>query len=1513
MSGFKQMLADIRREAKNEPDLGRRFEDLMVQYFKNDKQFDWKDVRIYPKKDYGIDILATDRFGEQWAIQCKCYKDDSVLHYEGGVTNLWPAADAENIPNKIIVTTATPSRVLDRQCVKTGTRIIRYADLESANIEWDIDPNKIRASGPRGLYHYQDVALKDCMNGFETKDRGQLIMACGTGKTMTALHIVERQAGRGGLVLYLVPSISLVKQTVKEWSSNANIPHQYMIVCSDSTVKDREDISVTDLAGSVTTNPAKLREQYDKTDKNAIRVVLSTYQSAGIVQQAFAGKTFDIIVFDEAHRTAGSEGKNFGLAHHDDNISAKKRLYMTATPRKYKREGDADAYSMDNETIYGKEFHNLKFSTAIDMGILSDYKVVGLSVLAEDLDKSRARAGEDAEFTLEEECKLASIYGAIQQQEKDEGPNLLRRVLVFHNKINQSVRFETAFPKIVKRVDKGGGPIVEVRHVDGKNRAKDRTRMVNWLKNEDAGSELDGVAVEPDVRMITNVRCLSEGVDVPALDGVVFYEPRQSVVDVIQAVGRVMRRSPGKKNGYVIVPVVASRNEAIQNVIDRDKSNKLILQIADALRAHDDRIDRFFNQAALYDDAGKSDRKTENDMPIPPQIAEIFDVLPATLLDTGFYWDEYGRKLGEKAAVVALQARNRSETVYRDTISELHDNLKGAVGYTVTRNDTIDAVAQHLVLRPVFETLFGRPTNPVWQAFDHAVERLNFRVELAELEKWHDLMKYHVENITNAHAKQTVIAQIYSNFFDGFDKKQAKTIVYTPKEVVEFIVNSVQHVLREQFDSGFDRDDVRVLDPFAGTGIFLAKLMESGHLGKRLAKADMSFGENKLLAYYTACANLETTLEKLTGQRTQFDGGSYVDTFTIPPNWRSLKAKGRAHEQAEITDPLFRRVRGMRDRQRDAHIHVIMGNPPYSGAQSSYDDANPNVTYAELDKRIKEEYYKVTKAQRKSLLFDYYKRAIRWASDRIGESGIIGFITPSSWIEGKLESGIRASLQKEFTDVYCFDLRGDAKLQGEDWRREGGKIFGGSSREPTAITILVKNPAKTSCTIHYHDIGDYLSREQKLDMIHEFGDISNIPWEDPIDPDKHHDWLNQRGKLTTEWEGIDQIGSKTGIARKTGQTIFQNYTLGINTSRDSWAYNTSKSGVEANMRRHISYCMAQDLDTFDVKDTDPRQGKWTRGLTQKLKKLNPKFQEGNMRIALYRPFLKQHLYFDKTRCFNGEVGLVPKFFPDSDTKNYAIVVPDTIWSGGYSVFITDITPSLDIVRHSQCFPFHAYRDGGQKENITDWALRKYRTTYKDVSITKEDIFYYTYGVLHSLGFREKYQAFLKRGLPNIPMAPDFRVFERAGRALAKLHLNFETGPRHDLGEPLQDIPGAPRKIKFGKKNREGPGPKTTDDHSVLIIDGDVVYDSLPHIDYTVNGRTPVGWFVDRYKFKVDKKSQIENYPLKGKSGEEVRAIIERLVYVGVESDRIIASLPEEFEMGIGSEQSGLDKYAEEAQ
>ena len=1289
---------------------GEHFERIMVEFFRKDKRYEWmKEVRLWPKSDdLGIDIIAYDWAGEPWAIQSKFFGDNDSLNYKGNITNLWAEAEANNIQNKIIVTTGIPTKTLIKQCEKTNVYMIRRSDLESSNICWDIRPEKVTGGKRRQLRDHQKEALRACQDGFKKFSRGQLIMACGTGKTMTALHVAEKETGEGKLVLYLVPSISLIKQTYAEWQENSNIRQHALIVCSDKTAGSSEDISVTDLPGLVTTDVKKLRASVGtfQKDKNTMNVVFSTYQSADVVAEVFKDRKFDLIIFDEAHRTAGREGKSFGLAHDDANIRADKRLYMTATPRIYNTNDDSQkVVSMNDETIFGPQFHRLGFGKAIQEGILSDYQAIAFKIVLEDEDKKNVNRQEqkkevDEEFELQAECKLSSVYEAIKRREEGGDFDLLNRVLVFHNSIPQSKRFVDMFQKVVGKVNERGddahaaGTAVNVQHVDGKDKAKDRAETLEWLKKGDGSN----------VHVLSSVRCLSEGVNVPTLNGVVFYEPRQSVIDIVQAVGRVMRKTADKSMGYVIIPIVVSKNEAMQTTLDKSGSNKLIVQIVDALRTHDERIDRFLNQASLVpsDNGGDGGGDTQPGPIIPPQIAKIFDSLPPKLLDTGFYWEEYGQKLGEQAKVVALKARNRSDGIHKNVIDKLHENLKVVIGETVTRDDAIDAIAQHIVLQPVFHELFGKSKNPVAKVFDKVVGQLDFHTELEGLAEWHNLMRYNVSGIENPRAKQTVIAKIYGNFFETFDKAQAKTIVYTPVEVVDFIINSVQHILKTEFSTDFAGENVRVLDPFAGTGIFLARLMESGYIPqenlKKVYQKGMEFGELKLLAYYTACANLETTYARLTGKRTTFKHGCLADTFTIDPRWRKLKTDGMAHEQSKLTDPDFKNVYKIRDRQRGAHIHIIITNPPWSAGKKIAGEGKQNTKHTKLEQRIKETYIENAPKGNVRQMYNEYIKAIRWASDRIGDTGVIGFITPSAWITGNAEAGIRACLQDEFTNVHILDLKGQRGLKGH-----GNSIFGNSGTEGgvtvgCAVTVLVKNPNKPKCKIHYHTLpeNDFFCEEKRA-RVAALGSIKSISKKDwnSIKPDEYNDWLNQRGKTAQEWEKLVPIGSKEGKNNKNTKILFAQFSLGLATHRDAWVYNRSKKELLKNMKRHIDFCNAQKLDNIVP---DPKQAAWNTELTNELKKLRKigktlKLNKINIRTALFRPFFKQLLYFDP--IFVTAKYRIPFFYPTDNIQNLSISIPDKTKSE-FSPMISEMTPDLEVVHHGQTFPFRTKKNKGEK-------------------------------------------------------------------------------------------------------------------------------------------------------------------------------------------------------------------------
>ena len=1305
LSGFKQVLEQIRRESKTTAELGRRFELLMLQFFKKDSDYaaQFKEVIMWreysPDIDTGIDLVATDYHGEKWAIQCKGWKDDSIIGY-GDLRTTFTEGSVRNIkPENIIIVIAGDkvSSTLVKKCEALGTHIISRSRLENSLIDWDANPKKIKTRGPYRLMDHQKIALRKCLNGFKKYNRGRCIMACGTGKTLTAQHIAEKQARRGGSVLYLVPSISLVRQTKHAWAANHMIPHNYLTICSDKTV-GKEDVSTTSLSGVVTTDTATIRKHFKKMLKrtDALHVVFSTYQSSDKVRDAFTGHEFDLIVFDEAHRTASAvknEDTNFTLAHHDRNIRSKKRLYMTATPRIHKesvkiraKESDHTLYSMEDKKTFGELFYRLKFSEAVDLGVLADYRVVAFEISKKEMADFEATHGDEADITLEESTKLSSVYHAIMSQDNGKTHNLLQRIIVFCNSIKASKDFSIGrfapkstkkgrsdgtmsqgrFKEIVERENRNRHANVRVYtdHVDGTYSSGDRDEQLDWLK-EDLG--------EDECRILSNAQCLSEGVDVPALDGVVFYEPRSSMIDVVQAVGRVMRRKGDKEFGYVIVPVVTTAEGDMETASQTNKAYKTQMQVLDALRDHDDRINRFFNQMQLAREQQRQPDIEKESVVVPPPLAEVSRPLKALIMKKvgGFYFEDYGRRLGEVAADIELKIRSRVEkpdrrdAKYVDVIDNLYANLVGTVGETVTRRDTIKALAQHITIKPVFDQLFKTNfSNPVSKAFDAAVAGLRFREETEPLEEYYNEMEYQIKNITDERMRQGVIKRIYDNFFEGFDENTAAEygIVYTPPDVVDYIIHSIQHVLKTEFGVGFNDASVRVLDPFAGTGVFIARLMQSGLLGSNIYdkyKKDLHMNELLLLAYYVATVNIETTYYKIKRRHVPYNNGCYVDTFTLDPEYLKRKQTGDYVEPDETKlDRAFKPVLDRVKMQRGRDITVIMGNPPWN--------VNKATTHKKVEKRIGDTYGIHTTVKNSKSQKNSYIKAIRYASDRIGDSGVIGFVLPASWLRGNTEAGLRAVLYKEFTDIWVFDMRGNQQgTKGDESRREGGKIFGGKSRQPTTMLILVKKPSKHGkCEIHYHDIGDGLSREEKLETIQSLKSIKSTNWQPKI-PNEDHDWLNQRNPYIKQdyYKKCMPMGNNDAESEP---TIFTKFSQGITTGRDPWVYNTSYNDLVDNMKRTIKHCAGIDLEN---PDTNPKYVHWggknkeKSALKAALKKIlpeKPMFDETNICLAQFRPFIKQYLYFDKG-VFISRPREHHKFFPvrNITETNYAITVDPT--------------------------------------------------------------------------------------------------------------------------------------------------------------------------------------------------------------------------------------------------------------
>ncbi len=1297
-------------------------------------------------------------------------------------------------------------------------------------------------------------------------------------------------------------------------------------------------------------------------------VVFSTYHSIDVAKNAIDGE-FDLVLCDEAHRTTGAEDKGsasyFTKVHDDGSVKAKKRLYMTATPRVY---GEAvknrvEVYSMDDEDTYGKEMHNYSFDAAVDDKQLSDFKVRIPVIPGEDLATYTNESIDGEDGTVDERVLLAAVWHGFNYNGEEKRP-LLQRVISFSNKIRASkqfagvyggdartqdedryekrilenedddrVREDRSFGNTVKKYEAVSnhktGNTVSVRHMDGTMRASIRNNKMRWLKDSDQD--------QGECRILSNARCLSEGVDVPALDAVIFLQPRKSKTDVIQSVGRVMRKSPGKEYGYVILPVVIPTGMTFEQSLHDNRAWKTVWQVLSALRSHNPNFANEINRVNLDRSPGGGPAKLENveivwmgsHHRMEPE-HEMFGRLVTRMVEKvgdRTYFEDRARQLGEKASEIRDRIKTTYETGGHPSVAGAVDSLcmglRSIINHTINEAGTINVLAQHHALSQVFDTLFPeefRSANPVAAALDDSIGKIGMRGELEDFEGFYGEVRREAGKFQSRGGKQEYIRKIYGNFLLGFDKKKQESegVVYTPGEVIDFIIHSVEHVLREEFGTGFNDRRVKVFDPFTGTGSFVTGLLESGLITRenlpRKYSNDMWANEINLLAYYVASVNIESVFEKVSGKgmHVPFRNINYTDTLNHNPRYRLDERhryrKGKLHGRVE---KIVENIK----RHNYSHIHVIFGNPPYSAGQSDFNDQNQNVEYPVIDDRIKKTYLeKLNNSNQKignvNSIYDSYIRSIHWASDRIGNSGVIGFVTNAGFLRADAAAGMRACLREEFSGVWVFDLRGNQRTQGEISKKEGGKIFGSGSRTPVAITILVKNPdrmkkdkkGRPRGTIRYKDIGDYHSREEKIRIISDAKSVQGITGWKTIRPDKHHDWLDQRGGGFAKYL---PMGSKEAKAGR-GDAVFGVYFSGVKTQRDAWAYNSSEPELSRNMKKHIDYCNQQDWDDPEI---DPKKAKWDEELSKKLKKAGrQKFEKSKIRRSLYRPFFRQFLYFDK--MFNVRQYLIPKFFPRNDSENMVICVPHKGRSGMFSTLVTDVTPDLHVIEQSQCFPLYTYDGGEKRYNITDHALHSYRKHYGDDSIKKIDIFHYVYGLLHHPGYRKKFASNLSRELPHIPMAPDFRAFSRTGRELADLHLSWETCERHNLGTPKHN-PKKFSKLSFGRTTVEKDGKKNHHaDPLVLLADGDIVFDNLPDVKYTVNGRAPVARAVDRYELLKDKGSGITN----DATGVDLVPLIERLVHVGVESDRLISGLPEEFEPeGWEPRKVGLDAHMGVAQ
>ena len=1281
-------------------------------------------------------------------------------------------------------------------------------------------------------------------------------MACGTGKTFTALRIAEAVAGVGGRVLYLVPSISLFAQSMREWATHKEIRYRYLGICSDTRAgKKDEDASLEELEIPVTTEPSRISKALRLAQGGALTVVFCTYHSLGLVEaaQKEGAPPFDLILCDEAHRTTGVErpedGKTspFLLVHDGERIKAAKRLYMTATPRLYTESAkekaashDVEVFSMDDPATYGPEFHRLPFSRAVEQDLLSDYRVVVLTISEQHVDaalQAHLAAG-DSEINLTDAAKIVGCWRALQNPEnkgKDEGPaRPLKRAIAFTNTIKSSQRLEAHWDGIVTRArdrlpeeEQADALQCETRHVDGQHNALDRKARIDWLKGDSADE--NGAC-----RILSNARCLSEGIDVPALDAVLFMSPRNSHVDIVQAVGRTMRKAEGKEYGYIILPIAVPAGIDPATALDRNEQFDVVWSVLRALRSHDDRLDAEINKIDLnkalpegiiiFDGEG-NETVDASELPFPP-----LDLPPgaifAKIVDKcgdRKYWETWAKDVADIFARLVARIGSLLESPENETLrvwfDDFHEELKVSINESITREGGIDMMAQHILTRPVFEALFEAydfaAGNPVSQALDKLRKdfgEFGLENEIRDMAPFYESVRNRARGLDNSEARQRVLMELYEKFFATAMKKDADRlgIVYTPPEVVDFILHSADHVLREEFGRSLSDEGVHVLDPFTGTGIFLVRMLQSALIRDddlaRKYREELHANELVLLAYYIAAIHIEEAFHGRRGADSAYEpfaGIVLTDTFNLHTERTGFPKDWLPDNSARA------------ERQQKLPIQVIVGNPPWRAGQRSSSDDNPNVDYPELEQRVAETYAARSTATLKNSLYDTYKMAIRWASDRIGDQGVVAFVTNGSWIDGNVDSGVRACLAEEFSSIHVLNLRGHTWKGGERGRAEGGPVFGQGSSATVGIVILARNAnaRHDGCRILYRDIGDYLRREEKLEILREAGSIAGIEDWREITPDRHNDWIGQRDEA---FQRLYPMGSKEAKAGRADNAIFRLYSRGFATSRDAYIYNFSRDACAGNARAMVDDYM----DAMRVREEHPgytvdevasqhsSNVRWDRELKNNLRRRKAvNYSPDSVWPTQYRPFVKQHCYVDYVLVNNKY--RMDSIFPALDSENRAICVPGVGSTKPFSALMVDTMPDLHFVAFGQCFPQYRYQEPmdaqgdlpgletrlERVDNITDTALREFRVHYRDNGITKDAIFDYVYGVLHAPGYRERFANDLTKELPRVPFAPDFHAFAEAGRELAELHLGYETCAEYPL-EVAFTGEGSPRPEHF---------------------------------------------------------------------------------------------------------------------
>ncbi|RKV30904.1 DEAD/DEAH box helicase [Helicobacter pylori] len=1538
----------------------------------------WYDWELRGKeRDKGIDIVITTSNKEYIAVQCKFHQNSiSYNDISPFLTQLQSGVGEVRFKKGIIISTShLTSEAIKaiEQIRSTGMGIdideITEEDFIYSRIDWEkFDPTKTEDEIPlcdkKRPRSHQTEAIEETKKYFSDPKnaRGKLIMACGTGKTYTSLKIMEALAPK--ITLFLAPSIALLSQTFREYAQEKSEPFYASIVCSDNKTgqsknEDNDDIKFSELPLKPSTRLEDILSTYEKAQKENKRfIIFSTYQSALRIKEAQeAGLNgIDLIICDEAHRTVGAmyssnerDDKNaFTLCHSDENIKAKKRLYMTATPKIYSesskakaKESDNVIYSMDDVQTFGEEIYTLNFERAIALDLLTDYKVIILAVRSENLSgvtnsvnkkisqlKAEGTKLDKKLINNEFVCKIVGTHKGLAKQDlivlddkNKEDHNLQnqydtapsQRAISFCKSINTSKNIKDSFETIMECYDEElkkksfKNLKIKIDHVDGTMNCKERLEKLEELNK-----------FEPNTcKVLSNARCLSEGVDVPALDSIVFFDGKSAMVDIIQAVGRVMRKAKHKKRGYIILPIALEESE-IKN-LDEAVNNtnfKNIWKVIKALRSHDSSLvdeATFKEKIKIFgsDDGKKqNDEKTLFDAILLQDLADaVYNVMPTKLGDRN-YWENFAKKTGN----IAKTLNNRLKMIFGKNPEIFHNfltSLRENIHQNIKEDEALDMITSHVITKPIFDAIFGdNIKNPIAKALDKMVLKLSslgLEGETKDLKNLYESVKTEATHAKSPKSQQELIKNLYNTFFKEAFRKQSEKlgIVYTPIEVVDFILRATNGILKKHFNTDFNDQSITIFDPFTGTGSFIARLLSKENnlisdeaLKEKFQKGLFAF-DIVLLSYYIALINITQAAQNRDSSLKNFKNIALTD---------SLDYLEEKNDKGVF--PLFEDLKenkDIKDTLADQNIRVIIGNPPYSSGAKSENDNNQNLSHPKLEKLVYEKYGKNSTAKVGKTTRDVLIQSIRMASDLLKDKGVVGFVVNGSFIDSKSADGFRKCVAKEFSHLYALNLRGNQRTSGEVSRKEGGKIFDSGSRATVAIIFFVKDSSVTNNTIHYYEVEDYLKREAKLNLLAGFENLDSVPFKEIIPNDKG-DWINQRN------DGFDKLIPLKRDKKFQNPSIFDINSSGVVSGRDPWVYNFSSNILTQSVQTCIDTYNA-DLKRFNevfreafkqrtAKDkgikpadrykhlndkeitTDKTKIAWTRSLKKGFIKneILPEINEECMRLSLYRPFNKQWLYFDKN--LNEEQYQLPKIFPDKSARN-VVINTGSMASRNFSCLIANEITDVQTMANTQAYPLYYYDDLGNRYNaISGYALNLFRRHYKDNAIVEEEIFYYIYAIFHHKGYLEKYKNSLAKEAPRIALSEDFKELSILGKELAELHLNYESGEMHDsVKHNLLENAEVEGYYDVDKMTKKGDS---------IIYNKNIAITKIPEkaFDYVVNGKSAIDWVIERYSITKDKDSLIENNPNHYAGGQYVFELLCRVITLSVKSVDLIEKISE---------------------